>query len=68
MAKKLRITAKPAAGFHRCNVFHPSTPVDHDPDRFTKAEQARLKDETRLVVQDVDVPDAPKKGAKGEAE
>lgn len=56
--KGLRITAK-VANFRRAGLAHPDYPVDYPATRFTAAQIAALKAERMLVVQDIDLPDAP---------
>lgn len=46
----IRIKSK-RAGFRRCGIAHPSTPVEYPDDRFSKAELAILKAEPMLTVE-----------------
>ena len=46
----VRITCS-KAGFRRCGIAHPDTPVDYPEDRFTPEEIERLKAEPRLTVE-----------------
>jgi len=56
--KVLRITAK-RDGRRRAGIDHPSSPVDHPLDAFSKAQIAQLMADDQLVVQEteIDVPD-----------
>lgn len=69
MAKILRITAKPREGFRRAGIHHPASPVDYAIEDFSEEQLAALKDEPRLVVEEVTVDDSepPKKIAPGPA-
>ncbi len=57
-ARILRISARPEQGFRRCGVLHPAEAVDHPISRFSKEEIARLKNEPKLVVVEMDAPPA----------
>jgi hypothetical protein len=63
----LRITSK-RAGFRRCGVEHPATPVTYPDGRFTVEQVARLKAEPMLVVEEVADPEdgGDAKTGKGE--
>lgn len=62
--KMLRIVSK-RAGFRRCGVAHPDSPVDHPLDRFTKEQRKVLEAEPMLIVMEVEVKEAaPAKGGK----
>ncbi len=65
--KVLRITAK-RDGRRRAGIDHPSSPVDHPLDAFSKAQLAQLMADDQLVVQEteIDVPDEkPAGGGRG---
>ena len=52
----LRITSK-RAGFRRCGVEHPATPVTYPDGYFTAEQVKRLKAEPMLVVEEVPDPE-----------
>lgn len=52
--RRLRITAKPQAGFYRCGRHHPFSTVDHPAGTFTDDEIEILQDEPMLVVQELE--------------
>lgn len=58
----IQISAK-IDGFRRCGVAHPSQPIDHPGDRFTREEIEILKAEPMLTV--VEIEEAPKPNANG---
>jgi hypothetical protein len=61
----IRIVSK-KAGFRRCGVSHPDTPVEYPNERFTEEELERLKAEPMLFVQvlpDSEKPGEPEAGA-----
>lgn len=60
MATILRITAK-RAGFRKAGIPHPASPVDHPIERFTPEQVAGLEAEPWLVVQRIEVDEAPAK-------
>lgn len=59
----IRITAK-QNGFRRCGVAHSTDATDYDVRRFSKEQLDILRGEAMLVVQDVEIEDESKKGAK----
>jgi hypothetical protein len=52
-SNRLKITAKPAAGFWRAGVFHPAQAVTHAGGTFTVDQAQMLEDESMLVVEDL---------------
>jgi hypothetical protein len=50
------------AGFRRCGIEHPDTPVIYPTSRFTEEQLAQLQAEPMLIVEEV--PDEPTKEAK----
>lgn len=52
-ANRLRITAKPAAGFYRGGRFHPAEATEHAGGTFTLDQAEQLADEPLLVVEDL---------------
>lgn len=53
MAKKIR-TISSIEGFRRGGVAHSRTPTDFPVSRFTKAQLEQIKNEPRLVVEEVE--------------
>jgi hypothetical protein len=53
LQNRLKITAKPAAGFWRAGIFHPAEAVEHEGGKFTLAQAHQLVDEPLLVVEDL---------------
>ncbi|MEA5090817.1 HI1506-related protein [Solidesulfovibrio sp.] len=69
MPKIVRITST-VDGFRRAGLEHPARAVDHPADSITAEQLAALKAEPKLIVQELDLPDAPDgdKGGKKAAE
>jgi len=64
----IAITARPARGFWRVNVFHPPVRTLHADDRFSAEQLAELRAEPQLIVEVLlDDPGLKKSlGAEGE--
>lgn len=60
MTKKIRIVSK-KEGFRRAGMAHSENPTLHDPEAFTEKQLAQLKAEPMLIVDEIDVKDAPSK-------
>lgn len=50
------------AGFRRCGIEHPDTPVIYPNDRFTPEQLKQLKAEPMLIVEEI--PDEPAREEK----
>ncbi|HYH17506.1 MAG TPA: HI1506-related protein [Azospirillum sp.] len=65
MAQHLRIVSK-RAGFRRAGISHPDQPVFHRLSDFTAAQEAALKAEPMLIVDEMDPPDAVPAAGEGQ--